>query len=86
MKEKEEEEKEEAIVEEEKEEDDPFKILVVVITFIHHSPPKIIKSINTASTSEIVRTTTPSIAESSPVLFQLQVSTMEVSSTSSTEL
>lgn len=88
MKEKEEEGKEEEALEEEKDENDPKRIVATVIASLPHSPPKTGKStMETASTSEIVSTTTvTSIAQSSLATSQLQVSETKVPSTLSTEL
>jgi hypothetical protein len=85
--EKEEEEKEEEVEEEVEEEDDPEKIAAAVIASLPHSPPKTAKStMETGSSSNIVSTTEISIAQYSPATSQLQVSTSQVPSTSSTEL
>ena len=86
MEEKEEEDKEEEALEEEKDEDDPIRIAVEAIASLPHTPPNTVTSMESTSTGEIVSTIVTSFTQSAPTPSQLQVSTMEVSTTSSTEL
>ena len=79
VEEKEEEDKEEEALEEEKDEDDLVRI--VVEASLPSTPPNTITSLELASTSEIVSSTTTSLTQSSATTSQLQVFTIEVSST-----
>ena len=86
--EKEDEAKEEDKKEEEDEESDLVRISIEVISSLPHSPPKyVVSSMETTSTSVIATTTIDTSSDQS--LFapsQLQVSLIEVSTTSSTKL
>lgn len=82
------EEKEEEAEEEDKEkdeEDDPMKIAIEFISSFPHSPPKTTTSLGLEITSIGMIATTTDIS-SALATSQLQVSAMEVSATSSTEL
>ena len=66
MEEREEEEKEEEAEEEEKDEDDMVRIAAKAIASLPHTPPNTVTSMETTSTSEIVRTTVTTFSQSSP--------------------
>ena len=86
--EKEDEAKEEDKKEGEDEESDLVRIATEVIASLPHSPPKsaVSSSMKTTSTSVIVTTTNTSSSQSLFSPSQLQLSLMEVSTTSSTKL
>ena len=86
MEQKEEEEKEQEEVEEEKDEDDLVRIVAEAITSLPHTPPNIVTSMESASTSEIASTTATSFSQSTPTTSQLQEAKMEVPTTSFAEL
>ena len=86
IKDKREEDKVKEAEEENKEEDDPVKIAAAVIASLPHSPPKMVTSTKEMASTEIMSTTASSIALSSPMSFQIQISTMQVSTISSIEL
>ena len=56
IEEKEEEDKEEEEFEEEKDEDDLVRIAVEAIAFLPHTPPNIVTSVESGSSSEIAST------------------------------
>ena len=64
MEEREEEENKEEIVEEEKDEDDLVRIAAEAIASLPHTPPNIVTSMESTSTSEITSTTTTSFPQS----------------------
>ena len=82
----EEEDKVEEAHEEEKDEDYIVRIAVEAIGCLPHTPQNTVTSVELASTSEIASTTVTSSTQSALSTSQLQGSTMEVPSTSSTEL